>query len=120
MNVNGILINKNIPDGLFTKLENLCAEVCDKEEKILFAIVGDLTLDAKYGTNVLAVTKKRSITVDGDGNLLLTALHSDVEKAKVKRMYGNARLMLTLKDETPLEMFRFTYAVANLCDMAAE
>ena len=35
-------------------------------------------------------------------------------------MYGNARLILFGKDGEKREFFRFTYAVATLCDMAAE
>ena len=120
MNINGILINKNIPDELMAKLENLRAEVCEEGEKVLFAIVGDLTLGAEYGMNLFAVTAKRSITLDENGNVLKQFMHADVNSAKVKRMYGNARLVFTDKDGATVEMFRFTYAVATLCDMAAD
>lgn len=120
MNINGILINKEIPGELLAKLEKTCAEVCEENEKILFAIVGDLTLGAQYGLSVLAVTAARSMTFDGDGTLLCTARHAEVEHAKVKRMYGNAQLLVTKKSGEKTAIFRFTYSVANLCDMAAE
>ena len=119
MNIDGILINKEIPAELFEKLKNTCAEVCESEEKILFVIVGDLTLEAKYDASYLAVTEKRSISVDSDMNVLHTILHEEVESAAVKRMYGNARLTLTKKDGKKCVIFRFTYAVATLCEMAA-
>lgn len=120
MNIGGILINKNIPDELFEKLEKARAEVCESNEKLLFAIVGDLTLDAKYGTNIFAATDTRSFTIDDEGNILCTALHKDVSEAKVKRMYGNAYLVITKNDQETVEFFRFTYSVATLCDMAAD
>lgn len=120
LNIGGILINKEIPTELLTKLENTRAEVCGKDEKILFAVVGDLTIEAKYGISLLAVTEQRSFAMDEDGKLLCAVAHADVEKAAVKRMYGNARLILTDKSGEKIEMFRFTYAVATLCDMAAD
>lgn len=120
MNINGILINKEIPEELFQKLLDVHAESCNEDEKILFAIVGDLTLDAKYGVNILAVTEKRCFTIDEDGNMLCSFFHADAEKVKVKRMYGNARLIITDADEKEHIVLRFTYAVATLCEMAAD
>ena len=120
LNINGILINKEIPEELFEKLLKVGAEVCESEEKILFAIVGDLTLEANYGTTVFAVTDKRSFTIDEEGKLLCSMLHEHVDKAKVKRMYGNARLIVTDKEGKDIVLFRFTYSVATLCDMAAD
>ncbi|MBR5010930.1 MAG: ABC transporter ATP-binding protein, partial [Clostridia bacterium] len=120
MNIDGILINKELPKGLFEKLKNVCAEVCEGDEKLLFAIVGDLTLDAKYDLSVLAVTNKRSMSLDKDMNVLLSLMHSEVEGAQVKRMYGNARLTIQKKSGEKCVIFRFTYAVATLCEMAAD
>lgn len=120
MNIGGILINKEIPTELWEKLETKRAEICDKDEKILFAVVGDLTIEARYGICLLAVTAERSFVMDEEGKPVRTLLHADVKKASVKRMYGNARLILTDRDDKKIEMFRFTYAVATLCDMAAD
>ena len=119
MNIDGILINKELPAELFEKLKNTCAEVCEDGEKLLFAIVGDLTLDAKYDVSVLAVTEKKCLSLDSEMNILHSVMHADVENALVKRMYGNARLTLEKKDGGKLVIFRFTYAVATLCEMAA-
>lgn len=120
MNINGILINKEISDELFKKLFDAHAEICKEEEKILFAIVGDLTLDAKYGVNILAVTEKRSFTIDEEGNLLCSYFHSDAKKVKVKRMYGNARLIAVNEAGEETVLLRFSYSVATLCEMAAD
>lgn len=119
MNMNGVLVNKELPSGLWERLEAAKAEICEKEEKILFIIAGDLTLDAKYGDSLLAVTAKRAFTIDSDG-VVRCEKHCDIDKAEVRRMYGNARLILFDKAGEKHEFFRFTYAVATLCDMAAE
>ena len=119
MNMNGILVNKELPSGLLERLEAVKAGICEKEEKILFIIAGDLTLDAKYGDSLLAVTAKRAFTMDSDGAVRCKK-HCDIDKAEVRRMYGNARLILFDKAGEKYEFFRFTYAVATLCDMAAE
>lgn len=119
MNMNGVLVNKELPSGLWERLEAAKAEICEKEEKILFIIAGDLTLDAKYGDSLLAVTEKRAFTIDSDG-VVRCEKHCDIDKAEVRRMYGNARLILFDKAGEKHEFFRFTYAVATLCDMAAE
>lgn len=120
MNTDGILLSKEIPNELREKLENARAEVCNEDEKILFAIVGDLTLDAKYGTEIFAVTAARSFTMHADGSVVQATVHTDVDNATVKRMYGNARLMLTDKSGAEKTVFRFTYSVASLCETAAD
>ena len=119
MNIGGMLINKSISDELFNKLVSTCAEVCESDEKVLFAIVGDLTLTAKYDVSYLAVTEKRTISLDNEMNVLYSVKHEEIDSAAVKRMYGNARLTLTKKDESKCVIFRFTYSVAALCEMAA-
>ncbi|MBQ6893821.1 MAG: hypothetical protein IJN48_06395, partial [Clostridia bacterium] len=119
MNIDGILINKELPAELFEKLKNTCAEVCEEGEKLLFAIVGDLTLAAKYDLSVLAVTEKRSMSLDSGMNIIHSIKHEDTENAAVKRMYGNARLTVTRKGGEKCVIFRFTYSVATLCEMAA-
>ena len=120
MNADGILLNKEISDELLSKLGEKRAEVCENGEKILFAIVGDLTLDAKYGTEIIAVTEKRSFVLDASGEAVRVTEHSAVKSAKVKRMYGNARLILTDKEDKETTVLRFTYAVASLCETAAD
>ena len=119
MNIDGILINKELPAEFFEKLKNTCAEESEERGKLLFVIVGDLTLEAKYEMSILAVTEKTSLSFDKDLNLLHSINHADVDTASVKRMYGNARLSIKRKDGTKCVIFRFTYAVASLCEMAA-
>ena len=119
MNIDGILKNREIPKVFLDKLENVCAEVCEGEE-ILFAIVGDLTLGAKYGTELFALTATRSFTMNEAGEVTQVTKHADVKKASVKRMYGNACLVFADADKKERAVFRFTYAVAELCETAAD
>ena len=91
-------------------------------ERLLFIIVGDLTFGAKYGETLLAATDKRAISIDfsaAENKRVRTIRYDEVESAKVKRMYGNARLVVQTVGGEKIEFFRFTYSVATLCDMAA-
>lgn len=119
MNIDGILKNREIPKVFLDRLENVYAEVCEGEE-ILFAIVGDLTLGAKYGTELFALTATRSFTMNEAGEVTQVTKHTDVKKASVKRMYGNACLVFADADKKERAVFRFTYAVAELCETAAD
>ncbi|HBL84629.1 MAG: hypothetical protein A2Y17_10870 [Clostridiales bacterium GWF2_38_85] len=91
------------------------------ENEILFTIIGDLTMKGKYGESILAVSRDKFIIVSPElEGGVAEYLHSDVKNAKVKRMYGNARLDVELKNGRKVSAFRFTYSVASLCDMAAQ
>lgn len=120
LNIGGILINKEIPTALLEKAQETAKKLGGEKEKILFIVVGDLTADSHYGTSLLAVTERCAFSLDGTGALLFHTVHTDTEDAKVRRMYGNARLVVTQKDGKVVELMRFTYTVASLCDMAAD
>ncbi len=116
MDYNGTFINREMPSAVETKLK----EYLRDDDKLLFVIVGDLTEKAKYGQSALAVTEQRYIAIDPDieGGAVERRIE-DIDKAFVKRMYGNAQLRVEMKDGTKEKPLRFTYAVASLCDMAA-
>lgn len=110
------LINKAMPEDARGWVDH---QLCDGE-KLLFAVVGDLSLFEKYDTATLLVTSRRAVVVDKNhDNGLFSAAFSDIESVTVKRMYGNARMNFKLKDGTEKTVFRYTYAVADLCDVAA-
>ncbi len=122
MDLSGVLQNKKPSDEIISLLENAIGkDVESGGEKLVFIIVGDLTLRARYGETLLAATDKRLVSIDTSGKTptVLEVKHSDVKQAKVKRMYGNARLVVMTKTDEKIELFRFSYAVATLCDMAA-
>ena len=110
------LINKAMPDDARGWAEN---QLCDGET-VLFAVVGDLSLFEKYAVSTLLITSRRAVIVDENHeNGFFSAAFSDIEKVSVKRMYGNARMNFTLKSGEEVTAFRYTYAVADLCDVAA-
>ena len=110
------LINKAMPDDARGWVES---QLCDGE-KVLFAVVGDLSLYEKYDACTLIVTSRRAVIVDKNHeNGFFSAAFSDVEKVNVKRMYGNARMNFKMKSGKETTVFRYTYAVAELCDVAA-
>lgn len=109
-----VLTNKPLP----TDTEKSLASCLEEGEKLLFAVVCDLSVKGNYETNVIAVSDRRVICPSENGTL--SSLNfEDIESAAVKRMYGNARLMITLKNGDSIQAIRFTYAVAALCDMTA-
>lgn len=110
-----LLKNKSLSE----KLEKELMRFEEKDDPFLFIIVGDLSMKNRYGETMLAVSAKRAVVIDEA--LETGAIEykiEEIEKAAVKRMYGNAVLKLTVKGKTK-PVFRFTYSVAALCDTAA-
>ncbi|MBO7406350.1 MAG: hypothetical protein J6V14_01865, partial [Clostridia bacterium] len=115
MNTESVLTNKDVPGSI----RDAFAEKLGPDEQLLFVVVGDLSLKADYGETALGVTETGFMVFDPDREeKVKTYAHADVAEAKVKRMYGNARLRVDFKDGTHEDVFRFTYAVATLADMA--
>ncbi len=110
-----LLTNIPLPEEFSREADKLLL----KDEKALFSIVGDLNLAGKYASSALVATDKRLIVFDErhkDGVFIIP--HSIVEESSVKRMYGNAVLRVK-KDGRQLDIFRFTYSIAELCDAVA-
>ncbi len=107
--------NKPIPKGA----EKTAEELLDGGEKILFAIVGDLSKNGRYCESALFFTENRVISYDGAPERTKSYLFSDMKKVLSKRMYGNATLSAELPDGSREIFFRYTYSVAALCDAAA-
>lgn len=110
-----MLKNKKLSDRLASKLKSF--EIAG--DPFLFVIVGDLSLKSSYSETMMAVSAKRIVIVDDElenGEEVYEI--ADVEKATVKRMYGNAVLKFAVNGKVK-DVFRFTYSVAALCDTAA-
>ncbi len=89
------------------------------DDPILFAIVGDLSESAHYNHNVLAFTSKTFFTYDFDNGKLGRIFNiSDVSEIFNKRMYGNAVMRTKINGGEVIDVYRFTFAVAGLCDAA--
>lgn len=108
------LINRELPLALKDQL----AACVQEGEKLLFAVVGDLDLKGKYGEGALVVTDRRFLVVQADR--FREYFFDRVMEISVKRMYGNACIYLESRGGKKRSIFRFTYSVASLCDMAVQ
>ena len=110
-----ILKNKAIPDGATALVETI--EQCGRD--ILFAIVGDLKRNGRYSDTALFFLKDSLFIYDGTPGEYEEIPFSDMTDTVSKRMYGNATLSAVMPDGRRRILFRYTYAVAALCDAAA-
>ncbi|MBQ8164842.1 MAG: ABC transporter ATP-binding protein [Clostridia bacterium] len=99
------------------ELSKQTTEYLEKNKSILgdaeYAVVGDLSVDGKYAYSAFVLTKTHVITFDGGTNVYDL---NDIKKIQVKRMYGNAAVIIILNDDTEECVFRFTYSVAVICE----
>lgn len=88
-----------------------------KEEPILFAVVGDITDSAKYGRTALLGTFTRLFVVDlNKGSTDVEIPISEITEIYNKRMYGNGLMRASLTEGRRVDLFRFNFTVATLCD----
>ena len=114
---NGLLVNRKLTDPQLEKLRSLERT----GSQIRFAIVGEISKDAKYSTCVLLATDSDIFTYDfGSGVESEHYVFSDIERIYCKRMYGNGMMRIKLKDGSIVDLFRFTFTVTALCDAAAK
>ena len=115
MDISQILKNKALPEGVVPIAEGILSG----GEDILFAIVGDLSLNGRYRETALLFTKDKIVAYDGKPEESKTYRYADLQEIESKRMYGNATLSAIMPDGERRIFFRYTYAVAALCDAAA-
>lgn len=108
-----ILKNKAVP----TATEKVIDRMKNDGEEVLFVIVGDLDLKGKYAESALIFTWDSVVRVCQDEQARFK--FSDMRDVVAKRMYGNATLSALMPDGRRVVFFRYTYAVAALCDAAA-
>ena len=86
-------------------------------ESLLFAVFGNLSLTARYTPVVLLGTDRRIFTADpGSGEVGLSLAYDEIERLSAKRMYGNGILRAEKKDGETIDLFRYTFGVAGICD----
>ncbi len=110
-----ILKNKPIPKSA----EPTVTKMVEDGENILFVIVGDLNLSGCYSEATLIFTDRSVTGVYSDGEEAKTYLYGDMKEVRAKRMYGNATLSAVMPNGKREIFFRYTYAVATLCDASA-
>ena len=112
-----LLINK--PAGAQTA--RIAQEQFDGKEPPLFAVIGDLDVDGCYGEGGIYVASDRLVAVGSefDGGFLSLDFAS-IDTIEVKRMYGNAVLKVKTAGGSSIDIMRFTFAMADICDAAAD
>ncbi len=120
-----LLANKKLSEEDRARLEKTVPET----ERLYFVISGDLDISSRYAKSILAVTDAHIYALDDSapGGLRVGG-YEGVNKAYVKRYYGNAMLILS-EDSSPRDkvdltkkrtnFIRFSYKVAPLYDAAA-
>ena len=90
------------------------------DDNVLFAVVGDLKMDGSYGTSALVFGRDRVAAFDESYENGYTVVeYESIERAKVKRLYGNALFRVKYPDGKWQSLIRFSYAAADLADAAA-
>ena len=110
-----LLKNKPLPKGAASLID----KIKNEHGRILFTIVGDLKKNGKYAETALIFTEKTVTAYDADDGESTTYLFKDMNDVRSKRMYGNATLSAVMPSGKREIFFRYTYAVAALCDAAA-
>lgn len=107
------LTNKKLSDEQVRTILSLGTE----DEPVRFAVVGEITDRATYGTCVLLATKTHLFTYDFvKEECSERYAFSDVKEIYNKRMYGNGVMRLITQDDVLHDLFRFTFTVTALCD----
>ena len=103
---------------LSLKIGDAVREIADSGVNLLFAIVGNMSLSGRYDETALVFSDSSVFFIDSDG-VRREYLFSDMKDVKSKRMYGNATLSAVMPSGRREIFFRYTYAIAPLCDAAA-
>ena len=110
-----ILKNREIP----TSVEPIIDSLSTEGDNVLFVIVGDLSLKGKYAESALIFAEKSVVSYNGEPGGEKRYFYADMKDVVAKRMYGNATLSAVMPNGKREVFFRYTYAVAALCDAAA-
>ncbi|MBQ4137870.1 MAG: hypothetical protein IJD67_07135, partial [Clostridia bacterium] len=106
---------KNKP--LTDEVEAIVNQLSDENERVLFVIIGDLTLKSRYAPSALIFTER--LVVSYEEGHTKRFLFSDMKNVEAKRMYGNATLSALMPDGRREIFYRYNYSIASLCDAAA-
>ncbi|MBQ8309593.1 MAG: ABC transporter ATP-binding protein [Clostridia bacterium] len=107
------LTNLKLEDNQLQRL----IELSDEKEPILFAVIGEISQYARYGTLVLLGTRAHVFTYELETDTVSEKIPFDeIEKIFNKRMYGNGLMRVQKKDGTLCDLFRFNFTITSLCD----
>ena len=104
---------------LSEKQANALLAATPKDETLLFAVIGEIGKNDRYEPTALAVTASTLFTFDFANDRVCDAVaFEEIDSIFTKRMYGNGLVRVKKTDGTVLDLFRFTFTVAALCDAA--
>ncbi len=109
---------KHLPKNkeLSLKVGEFAERLVSRGAELLFAIVGDMSLDGQYADTALIFTESSVFYVDADAGIEREYPISSLSDVRAKRMYGNATLSAVMPSGRREIFFRYTYATAALCD----
>lgn len=91
------------------------------DDSPLFAVTGDLDIESNYGESAVFVAESRIVAIgDNFPDSFISLDFSSIENIEVKRMYGNAVLKAKTVGGSSIDLMRFTFAMADICDAAAD
>ncbi len=107
------LINRTLTEAQTKTLLSLT----DEKDPILFAVVGDISTEARYGTCVLLATQTKLFTYNFENESVSERYaFFQIEEIFNKRMYGNGTMRVRTTDGVLHDVFRFTFKTTALCD----
>ncbi|MBQ8254679.1 MAG: hypothetical protein IJY94_04165, partial [Clostridia bacterium] len=115
--MDSLLINQKLTEAQIQTIRSLGSE----DKPICFAVVGEISNEAKYATCVLLATDSEIFTYDFSKNEESKRYaFSEIDSIYSKRMYGNGMMRVKTLDGETHDLFRFTFTVTALCDAAAK
>lgn len=111
-----LLVNRPEPAEISSIADRLF-----KDEKPLFAVISDLDGNSDYGVGAVYASADRVVAIgDGFDGGFMSLDFASIDEIGVKRMYGNAVLKVKTVGGSSLDILRFTFACADICDAAAD
>lgn len=111
-----LLINRPAP----AEISSL-AEKQFEDSQPLFAVVSDLDINSDYGSGAVYVSADKIVAVGGGiAGDCISLDFASIDEITVKRMYGNAVLKVKTVGGSTMDILRFTFACADVCDAAAD
>lgn len=117
MDFSKLLSNKPVPEIIQSQVSDIFSD----DDFPLFSIIGDLNLEGNYDDSALFIGSESLVAVDSKSENSVTKINfSEIKKAEVKRMYGNAIFCIYDHNDVKRTILRFTYSGAAIADASAE
>lgn len=111
------LVNQN-PDD---KQAAAFGAINTAEDPLLFAVIGDIDKNNRYGKTALCVTATRIFALDFVTQTVNASVaFAEAETVYTKRLYGNGLVRAAMKNGETKDVFRFTFSVVDLCEAAVD